>query len=181
MEERQVCQWCVTEIIWDEEIGPESHCPHCENELGGYRSLNVGLENDNDNDDVDVPDTTADNEEWSEEEEERKNDAGWMKDNEGFRSSTINTLATEGVVQRIINEQLELPECPSCREYMLEAGVQTIGGDNFKPTIAPAIGHSVVPNPFNVVMYVCPSCYLTTSILSPADREAMVERLSQGD
>ncbi|GKU75862.1 hypothetical protein [Paenibacillus sp. L3-i20] len=181
MEDRQVCQWCVTEIVWDEEIGPESHCPHCDNELGGYRSLKVGLDNDfePDSDEDEIPESIEGNEDWSEEEEERANDAGWMKDNEGFRSSNANLLAAESVIQRIVNEQFELPECPSCREYMLEAGSQSIGGAGFEPTIAEAIGHSIVPNPFRVIWYVCPSCYLTTSQLSPLDREAMIERLSK--
>ncbi|WP_018756211.1 hypothetical protein [Paenibacillus terrigena] len=39
-----ICPWCDTEIVWDEEIGPEEECPHCNNELKGYRTLQVQLD-----------------------------------------------------------------------------------------------------------------------------------------
>ncbi|GAA3402607.1 hypothetical protein ACFFNY_04715 [Paenibacillus hodogayensis] len=45
-ESATVCPWCQTEIVWDEEIGPEDSCPHCFNELNDYRSLRVHLEGD---------------------------------------------------------------------------------------------------------------------------------------
>lgn len=41
-----VCPWCQTEIVWDEEVGPEETCPHCFNELNDYRSLHVRLDGD---------------------------------------------------------------------------------------------------------------------------------------
>jgi hypothetical protein len=41
-----VCPWCQTEIVWDEEVGPEETCPHCFNELNDYRSLHVHLDGD---------------------------------------------------------------------------------------------------------------------------------------
>jgi hypothetical protein len=41
---KTVCPWCQTEIVWDEETGPESVCPYCENELGAYRTIHIGLE-----------------------------------------------------------------------------------------------------------------------------------------
>jgi len=37
----QICPWCQTEIVWDEEIGPETVCPHCYNELTDYRTVTV--------------------------------------------------------------------------------------------------------------------------------------------
>lgn len=39
--ERMICPWCSTEIVWDPECGAEDHCPHCEMELTDYRSLHV--------------------------------------------------------------------------------------------------------------------------------------------
>lgn len=39
----QICPWCQSEIVWDEEIGPEPNCPHCFNELGEYRSIGIPL------------------------------------------------------------------------------------------------------------------------------------------
>lgn len=39
----QICPWCNTEIVWDEEIGPETECPHCYNELTDYRTVTFPL------------------------------------------------------------------------------------------------------------------------------------------
>lgn len=171
-QQKQVCQWCHSEIIWDEEVGPETHCPHCENELGGYRSVQVGIASgegqEKDNDD-------NDDEDWQDEEDEQ--DTSWMNDENGFRGGSRSMLAAEGVIQRIIDEQLEVPECPACREYMIETGTQRIGGDGYQPSETQAIGISVLPNPYTIHLYVCPSCYHTASFLSPRDREEMVSRL----
>lgn len=41
--ETTVCPWCQTEIVWDEELGPEEECPYCHNELKGYRTLNIDI------------------------------------------------------------------------------------------------------------------------------------------
>ncbi|RJE91187.1 hypothetical protein D3P07_03745 [Paenibacillus sp. 1011MAR3C5] len=168
----QVCQWCLSEIIWDEEVGPETHCPHCENELSAYRSVQVGLargeEQENSRDD-------SEEEDWQEEEEGP--DTSWMNDENGFRGGNRSLLAAEGVIQRIIDNQLEVPECPACREYMIETGTQIVGGDRYQPSEPQAIGISVLPNPYTIHLYVCPSCYHTASFLSPRDREEMVSRL----
>ncbi|REK75759.1 hypothetical protein [Paenibacillus paeoniae] len=166
----QVCQWCLSEIIWDEEVGPETHCPHCDSELGGYRSVQVGLDPNGEREENDDAE-----EEWQEEEEGP--DTSWMNDENGFRGGNRSMLAAEGAIQRIIGEQLEAPECPACREYMMETGTQKIGGDNYRPNEPQAIGISVLPNPYTVHLYVCPSCYHTASFLSLSDREEMVNRL----
>lgn len=44
MASRQLCPWCDTEIVWDEEFGPEETCPHCHNELSDYKSVTLELE-----------------------------------------------------------------------------------------------------------------------------------------
>ena len=49
--EPTVCPWCQSEIVWDEEIGPEDTCPHCANELKGYRTLNIALDDEETQDD----------------------------------------------------------------------------------------------------------------------------------
>src|SRR5690606_37434646 len=117
MEEQVVCQWGLSEIIWDEELGPETHCPHCENELGCYRTMQIGIENDEDNASVS---RVEESEEWvdDEEEEELPQDTRELDDNEGFRNSNLKWIAAESTIQRIISEQEEAPECPVCREYM---------------------------------------------------------------
>lgn len=172
----QVCQWCLTEIIWDEELGPETHCPHCDNELSAYRSVKVGLDRDNEGA-APLDNDEADEDDWMDEEEE-EDDSEKYNEEEGFRGKNRSMLAAESVIQRIIDQQLEVPECPACREYMMEAGVQTIGGAEFKATEAQAIGIAVIPNPFRMVWYVCPACYHTASFLSQSDREEMLNRLA---
>lgn len=42
----QICPWCNTEIVWDEEMGPEKECPHCYNELTDYRTVTFPLKPD---------------------------------------------------------------------------------------------------------------------------------------
>ena len=37
---------------WDEELGPEQHCPHCGNELSGYRTLKLGVDDEDEADEV---------------------------------------------------------------------------------------------------------------------------------
>lgn len=53
--ETTICPWCHTEIVWDEELGPEEECPYCHNELKGYRTLNINIgdeENDEAEDEI---------------------------------------------------------------------------------------------------------------------------------
>jgi hypothetical protein len=175
MEEQQICPWCLTEIAWDEEIGPEPNCPHCENELGGYRTMSIGIEGNDDDaadeeDDSDLP-------EWNDSDDD--SEADWAAEQDGYRGATRGMLAAEGVIQRIVNEQLEAPECPSCREYMLEAGEQVVG-DGFTPAAPKAAASKpILQTPFRVIWYVCPACFTTSSQLGMADREVMIERLSE--
>jgi Zn-finger nucleic acid-binding protein len=87
-------------------------------------------------------------------------------------------LAAETGTQLVLEQQLEAPECPVCREYMLEAGEQQIGGEGFKATIPAALGHSILPVPFTVNWYVCPSCYHVSSQLALNDRGELAKRLN---
>ena len=48
MSSQQLCPWCDTEIVWDDEIGPEESCPHCGNELGDYKTVTYALDRDED-------------------------------------------------------------------------------------------------------------------------------------
>lgn len=186
MENRQICQWCSSEIIWDEEIGPEEYCPHCDNKLNGYRTMEIGIDNGEGNSRTDG--NAADRNRWLDdsdeddiEEEDAAPDSSWMDEGEGFRSSHRSSIAIESAAQRIIDGQDEVPECPVCREYMLEAGTQTVGGDSFEPAVPVVVGQAIVPNPFRVIWYICPSCFHTSSMLSPLDREAMALRLMPKD
>ena len=161
MEEKTTCTWCESEIIWDPEIGPEKYCPHCDNELSGYRTIEV------DADDV------------AENEEEEYN---WDEDEEGrgiLRSA--RELATHSVISQILNEQFEVPECPNCREFMLETGTQTVGAQgDFEAKLSPN-QTPLLKTPFKVIHYVCPSCYRTENYLNYEDRKHLLDELTPKD
>lgn len=185
MEEQVICPWCLTEIIWDEEIGPEELCPHCGSELRNYRSVQLGLGGDEQQDeevDDDDEDNHAQKDEWTDEEDaEDTNHKRWLEQGEGYRSGNTALFAIESTVQRIVDDQEEAPECPACRTYMVEAGIQTIGDQQFTPAKAPAIGGPVLTAPFQVVWYVCPACFHTSSLLSQRDRDQMITRLTPNE
>lgn len=161
MELKTTCTWCESEIIWDKEIGPEKYCPHCDNELEGYRTIEI------DADDVVEPE---------------EDDYNWEEDEEGrgiLRSK--REIATNSVIGKILNDQFEMPECPNCREYMLEAGKQTVGAQSeFESKLAPN-NNPLLQTPFKVIWYVCPSCYRTESFLDYENRKQLLDELSPED
>jgi DnaJ-class molecular chaperone with C-terminal Zn finger domain len=175
MEQSTVCPWCQTEITWDEETGPENVCPYCENELGDYRTINVEIERDDDESDESGGDG------------EKNADAGIRSrfsddmDMDSFRPVNLRLIALEGKLEAILNEQLEVPECPSCREYMIEAGTQTVKADGWEPAAPPAVKRAILPAPFRLVWYVCPNCHHAHSRLAPEDRERLLGNLEGED
>lgn len=167
METQTICPWCESNIIWDEEIGPEKYCPHCDNEISGYRTLEfeAGFANE-------------DEEQHEHDEHVAADDSEWDDDDQGILRST-REIAANSQIQSMLNEQFEMPECANCREYMLEAGEQIIGKDGeFTPVTAPNSGQPIVSSPMKVIWYVCPSCYRTDSYLSLQDRKQMLDALS---
>jgi glutaredoxin len=204
MEEHLICPWCLTEIVWDEEIGAESHCPHCDNELSAYRTIELGY----DEEEVEADEhersvqalkindarratkqhgSESQQDDWAEDEleeeaeEDDSNDPNhkrWLEQGDGFRNADSARFAVEETVQRVLDDQDEVPECPSCRAYMIEAGVQTLEEQQFESRIAPSLGKAVLPTPFKITLYVCPACYHTSSLLSSGDREQMINRLT---
>lgn len=207
MEEHLICPWCLTEIVWDEEIGPESHCPHCDNELSAYRTIELGY----DEEEVEADEheravqalkindshraakqsgTASQQDEWSEDELEEEaeedysddpNHKRWLEQGDGYRSADTSRFAVEETVQRVLDDQDEVPECPVCRSYMVEAGEQRFGEQQFESRIAPSLGGPVLTTPFKLLLYVCPACYHTSSLLSQSDREQMLKRLTPNE
>jgi hypothetical protein len=174
--EQQICPWCQMEIIWDPEFGPEEECPHCLNELKGYRSLplNEAIEHETDLD-MDDEDTESD--------EEIAKAAVMDKDFEeddtddyeaNLEEIKAKDIYHEGVMQ-CLDTQLEVPECFRCQELMLLAGVQTVDSSRFVPEIPVSLGQPFVPQSFKLQLYVCPSCFTTESMLSHEDRELMIK------
>lgn len=163
MELQTTCPWCESDIIWDKEIGPEKYCPHCENELSGYRTLEIDAELD---------------EEEDNERQYSDDDSDWDDDDKGILRTT-REIAVNNAVQSLLNEQYEMPECTNCREYMVEAGTQSVGEHGgFEAKKAPESGLPLVNHNMKVIWYVCPSCYRTDSYLSLNDRKQMLDALS---
>ncbi|MEK4854380.1 hypothetical protein NST04_31400 [Paenibacillus sp. FSL H7-0756] len=176
--ETTVCPWCHTEIVWDEEFGPEDTCPHCNNELSGYRTVTIGAE--------DLEDEEPDTAEASGE-EEISDDNLWDDDDKDSVVPVWGTLTQfgddydlkryEDKVSAILAAQLEAPECPQCHELMLHSGTQQVNG--FTPATPEALGGAaVLKPPFALNLYVCPSCFHVQHSLAQEDRIQLVRNLS---
>ncbi|EFM11632.1 conserved hypothetical protein [Paenibacillus curdlanolyticus YK9] len=180
LDNNNVCPWCHSEIVWDEEIGPEEHCPHCSNELSGYRTLQVGIEQE----ESEVYGEEA-SEQHQHQHEEEEDD--WASDDtkkqamsgDGYRHAGRVNFAIEESVQRVLDDQLEMPECPSCRSYMIELGVHNVTRDFFKPAVPFAIGKPLMEPPFETVMFVCPACFETSTKLSLESRQRLTNLLQE--
>ncbi|SEN78121.1 hypothetical protein [Paenibacillus sp. OV219] len=181
-EDHAICPWCHTEIVWDEEIGPERNCPHCENELSGYRTLQIGMELEDEETDTVDSNEQEDDTDWEEEYEDEGEGEGshsHSHDLSELRPYNRDQLALEETMNRILDDQLEAPECPSCREFMIEAGTQTVKEKRFTPKVSAALGEPILEAPFELVLYVCPSCFHTQNRLSVKGQERLVSLLSK--
>ncbi len=175
MEEPTICPWCDTEIVWDEELGPEAFCPHCDNELDGYRTISFSVDNDAEEEEAVREDDDGDDSDDSDLDEASGLD---LLDPDGYRHTNPGMLALEEKMEAILDLQAEVPECPVCREYMLEIGKQTVSSEGWQPTVHEALGGPLLQAPFRMVWYVCPSCNHMQNRLSAADRETLFDRLS---
>ncbi|WP_166242134.1 hypothetical protein [Paenibacillus turpanensis] len=168
--ESTICQWCDTEIVWDEEIGPEETCPHCFNEVGNYRTLKVNVDNDRDVEREEEPEDSSWNfgpVTWNEDEDEEL--AAKRAEDERYRK--LRSAARE-----YTESQEEAPECAECREFMVQAGVRTVEGNGFTATVPPGVSKPFLETPFELAVFVCPSCFHVSEKLSPKDREKLLNR-----
>ncbi|MDF2724318.1 MAG: hypothetical protein K0Q59_3993 [Paenibacillus sp.] len=143
-----VCPWCHTEIVWDEEIGPEDTCPHCFNELNDYRSLRVHL----DGDDLEL---TDDDDELTE----------------------LNGY--EMAVRKRLEQQEDGMECLRCQDEMVLAGTVKLEDKQFTPFAQSGEAPAFIAPPFEVNMFVCPSCFHVNYSLGDADRLRLVQHWSK--
>jgi len=189
--ERQFCPWCDTEIIWDPELGPEEVCPHCLNELGDYRSIEIHMDPPEDETELEGPDaskTVAGSEFNASRHIQRaspKADDDAINDIdddtwEAFDEAEHDALlAYEANVQRCQDEQDEVPECMLCREFMLHVGDERHDQPAFEPRFSPALGKSLLKPSYAASVYVCPSCFRIEYRLSEDDRLELVQRLKE--
>ncbi|WP_020617590.1 hypothetical protein [Paenibacillus daejeonensis] len=178
MEEAVVCPWCHTEITWDEELGPEEYCPHCENELKGYRTIQLGGEEEAD-DELSLDDGLV-SDELHDEEMLQEEDGSSSSEDTGFRRTNRTLLAYQATVERLLEKQEEVPECSSCREYMLETGRQTVqASEGYEPATVPGSDLALLPRPYVAVEYVCPTCFQVQHRVAIANRELLIRQLSE--
>jgi hypothetical protein len=176
--EQQVCPWCQMEIIWDPEIGPEEECPHCLNQLTGYRTLplNSAVEDEDDDEAVYAgSDTKSDEDNITPVDLNQPLEEDELDDYEDLLEESKAKDSYQESVMQCLDTQLEVPECFRCQDLMLFAGVQRVDPTVFVPEIPVALGQSFLPKRFELQLYVCPSCFATESMLSPDDRELMVK------
>lgn len=167
--ETSVCPWCHTEIVWDEEWGPEETCPHCMNELNEYRTIEVTISPSESPDELmDVPDERSGINEVAE---------PYFWDGE-MSGSERELLRYEQTVEQIINGQDEVMECPNCRQMMLHAGEQMVEASQFASIVPETIDQPLLQAPYRLNVFVCPVCFQVGQALSETDRHAMLRRLS---
>jgi hypothetical protein len=174
LDKATICQWCQSEIVWDPEIGPESECPHCFNELGDYRSVTFGAGIELDEEDEEVEFTKladegviADSDASSMQSDILEDEEEWPIDQYGM------------IVQKMTDMQIEAPECSSCREFMLHVGDQRVKPKRFEPAVTEVLKRPALPAPFKLNIYVCPSCFRVETLLADEDRVKMIENLNQ--
>ncbi len=161
--EEQICPWCQTEIVWDPEIGPEPECPHCFNELGGYRSIQLTVKQTGQP--IEFDDTDDEDEDYESYDEFDENELQAMDEYE------------EGA-QRVLDHQETAPECSSCQSFMLLAGTQT-AGSAFIPVVQKTAGAPILSEGYSTEVFVCPSCLRVEHILAEKDRLKLAQLLKQ--
>ncbi|HEY2494738.1 MAG TPA: hypothetical protein VGI33_17735 [Paenibacillus sp.] len=179
--ETNVCPWCQTEIVWDEEIGPEAECPHCQNELNEYRTISIGLDEDEEQQQLEPkavphsPEDDLDSEDY------------WDEDINGavaaFRAldkyeTTHDLIDYDATVAKVLDEQVEVLECPHCHEYMLLSGQQKITDSDYKPFVFNALQAPILSAPFTINMYICSGCFHVETSLNDEDRIRFIEGLN---
>jgi Zn finger protein HypA/HybF involved in hydrogenase expression len=162
-----VCPWCQNEIPHEAGEEPEKYCPVCENELDGYRTLRIGADDSEDEDEEDETLTEGTDEE----------DLSWMPEGE-LTEKNEALLRFEETVELLLDEQDTVPECPQCREYMLEAGEVSVSAETFRARVPESLGQAVLEAPFAMTVYVCPSCFTMQHSLAEQGRFEMARRLS---
>jgi len=144
-----ICPWCQTEIVWDEEIGPEETCPNCFNELGDYRSLHVRLEGDE------------------------------LQLSSGDEDELTELSGYQLAVRQRLEQQEDGMECPRCQEEMVLAGTTRLTADTFTPYARSEEVPAFIEPPFAVNLFVCPSCFQVAYSLADEDRVRLVNEWSR--
>ncbi|MDP5276586.1 hypothetical protein [Chengkuizengella axinellae] len=178
-ESKEICPWCDTEIVWDEEIGREEQCPHCLNELSNYRTMNVDL-------DLEEDETRS----------KSVNKSNSPKENAAEDIEDINTPILDSFISKIEpktddllqyeegvyhyrRKQEESFECSNCHDFMIMVGDQEIKKDEFIPYVPVSQAQGILQAPYKLNLYICPSCFEMKPVLSEQDRLKMMDALKK--
>ncbi|RIE00993.1 hypothetical protein [Cohnella faecalis] len=96
-----LCPWCQSEIPVEEGQGPDKFCPVCDNEIDGYRTLRIGIDEEDEEDEEDgdsVGLVRAEDEE----------DLSWMQDDE-LQEKDEALIQFEEAVEELLDEQEVVP------------------------------------------------------------------------
>jgi hypothetical protein len=145
---QQICPWCQSEIVWDEELGPESTCPHCYNELGEYRTMSIPIKR---GEKPDIFEEDETNDEWH---------------------------AYSNGVQELLDRQEEVPECPICQEYLVLAGRLTVTEREFAPNVPFPGALPFLKPPYRTDVFVCSHCFTFQYRLSEEDRMRTIRTIA---
>lgn len=192
MSDNQICPWCNTEIVWDEEIGPEETCPHCSNELSRFRSVKLQVESSRKHRqkaDAENAKLRGNNEHVH-----RHNPASGLDEEDSNAYDELaglndlldeisledqELLDFEEKTRQYIEVQDEVPECPSCQEFMVFAGVQKVDSGQFNPFIPSGLEAPFISAPFTLKIHICPACFQVSASLSEEDQLKVMASLGQ--
>lgn len=171
----QICPWCQTEIVWDEETGPEDSCPHCLNELGEYRSVQVKLETPDRGSETKAAQSVDDS---SDEPGEIEGlfEAPDLLDTFEFDDDSHGLAGFEEAVEPYIDE-IDALECVHCKEFMVFAGEQQIKAEQFAAFIPNGVKEPFLKAPYTMQVHVCAACFQISFRLSEEDRMSIMTRL----
>lgn len=175
--EATICPWCQTEIVWDQELGPEEECPYCHNELDGYRTLTFNVDSDD----------SESGEGLDEYQEDGEGGHAHTHSNSGrgaahlFHEAGHDPLVYETAVEKLLDTQDVVPECPHCREYMIFSGHHTLDGDGFKAAILPGYVKPLLQSKLQYNVFICPSCFHISQFLEDKGRLPFMKAVSKED
>lgn len=160
MSKKEVCPWCDTEIVWDDELGREETCPHCYNELEEYRSVQIAADDSEpEHKELEL------NLDFSNVNEETLNIDELNMDEHGTQDFFQYEQAVDQLREQTDKEALE---CAQCQEMMVYVGHQM--KNEFQSIELTGLFKGLLNNPYSVDVHVCPNCFEVRYVLSDEDR-----------
>lgn len=165
-----ICPWCQTEIVWDEELGPEEQCPHCLNELSDYRSVNV-LGTDDEN--------GAYVDEEEDEDEVTVESPVESSASTALGSDDLYTISSyEAASRHLMDRQDVYTDCGVCGVEMLHMGTLEPAGLAKLPEGMSELQPPLLGGKLELDAFVCPTCFRVETKLTDLARMKFVQQLT---